>query len=311
MASQPASLAPVKRPGHLRLALTLTVGVAVIELAGGMLAHSLALLSDAAHVSMDVVALAIALAADIQAARPATSRQTFGFARVEALAALANGGLLFGITVLIAVEAVRRFAHPELPSGTLMFAVAATGMAVNVFVGVMISSRAGEDLNVKAALYHVSGDAIGAFAVMVGGVVILLTRQAWIDPALSLLVAAIIVAGVVRVVREAADILLESAPAHAATEDVAASIRSCRGVVGVHDLHVWTIGGGMHVLSAHVHLADARISEASAILRRIEENVRSGFGISHVTIQFECESCADDERIVCTQPPARSAPPAL
>ncbi len=287
---------------HLGPALALTAALTIFEFAGGLIAHSLALLSDAAHVSMDVVALAVALAAERHAARPATARQTFGFARIEVLAALGNGGLLFGITVLIVVEAVRRFGAPVEPVGTLMFSVAGIGLAVNIAVGVMIARGAHSDLNVKAALYHVGGDAVGAFAVMVGGLVILLTHQAWIDPALSLFVAAIIIAGVVRVVREAADVLLESVPAHIDADVVRAAIRRCGGVVGVHDLHVWTIGSGRHVLSAHVHLADARISEASAILRRIEAAMRDGFDISHVTVQFECESCAVDERIVCTQP---------
>jgi cobalt-zinc-cadmium efflux system protein len=290
-----------RHPSRLGLALALTAGLTVFEFAGGFIAHSLALLSDAAHVSMDVFALGVALAAERHARRPATARQTFGFARVEVLAALGNGGLLFAITVLIVIEAIHRFGAPVEPAGPLMFAVAATGLAVNVTVGLMIARAAHADLNVKAALYHVAGDAVGAFAVMLGGIAIALTHQAWIDPALSLFVAAIIVAGVLRVVREAADVLLESVPSHVDPVEVRRAIASCRGVVGVHDLHVWTIGSGRHVLSTHVLLTDARISEASAILRRIESEMRSGFDISHVTVQFECESCADDERIVCTQ----------
>lgn len=288
--------------GRLRIALALTVGVAGIELAGGLASHSLALLSDAAHVTMDVVALAIALAADVQAARPATLRQTYGFARIEVLAALANGGLLFGVTVLVVVEALRRLAAPELPAGGLMFATAAIGLAINTVVGALLARDAHADLNVKAALYHVAGDALGAFAVMLAGALVIWLRLPWIDPVASLFVSAIIVAGVVRIVREAADVLLESAPAHASTEDVRDAIRSNEGVVDVHDLHVWTIGGGRHVLSAHVLLNDARISEASAILRRIETGMRERFDISHVTVQFECESCEEDDRIVCTQP---------
>jgi cobalt-zinc-cadmium efflux system protein len=291
-----------RHPSRLGLALALTAALAVFEFAGGLLAHSLALLSDAAHVSMDVFALGVALAAERHAARPATARQTFGFARVEVLAALGNGGLLFAITVLIVIEAIRRFGAPIEAAGPLMFGVAATGLVVNVAVGLMIVRGAHADLNVKAALYHVGGDAIGAFAVMLGGVAIALTHRAWIDPALSLFVAAIIVAGVLRVVREAADVLLESVPSHVDPVEVRRAIAGCNGVVGVHDLHVWTIGSGRHVLSTHVLLTDARISEASAILRRIEREMRSAFDISHVTVQFECESCADDERIVCTQP---------
>jgi cobalt-zinc-cadmium efflux system protein len=301
----------VHGPGHahggssgapLITALVLTVAVAVAEVAGGVLAGSLALLSDAAHVFMDAVALGIAVAAAVQARRPPSDRRTYGFARFEILAALANGGLLFGITLLIAIEAIRRFlAPPELPSGSLMAAFGGIGLAVNVAIGLSLFRSAREDLNVKAALFHVGSDAVGALAVVLGGFVVLATHATWIDPALSLLVSAIIVVGVVRVVKESADVLLESAPAHATIPAVRAKMKALPGVVDVHDLHVWTIGSGSHVLSAHVLLADARISEASGILRRIEGRMRDDFAIDHVTIQFECESCADDDRIVCTQ----------
>lgn len=292
-------------PSRLRLALVLTAVVAAVELAGGLLSHSLALLSDAAHVGMDVVALAIAVAAEIQAARPAGGRQTYGFARIEVLAALANGGLLFAVTAWIIVEAIHRFMQPVLPDGTLMFGIAAFGFAVNGGAGAMLAKQAHGNLNVRTALYHLLGDALGAVAVMVGGALVLIFRVPWVDPLLSLFVAAIIVAGIVRVVRDAADVLLESAPLHAPIADVRAAILGVDGVVGVHDLHVWTIGSEAHVLSAHVLLNDARISEATAVLKRIETELRRRFGIAHVTVQFECESCAVDERIVCTQTTGR------
>jgi len=294
-------------PTRLRPALVLTAVVAIVELAGGLRAHSLALLSDAAHVAMDVVALGIAVAAEVQSGRPADERQTYGFARMEVLAALANGGLLFAVTGFIVVEAFRRFAAPVLPVGGLMFGVAAFGAAVNIGVGAMLAKRAHDNLNVKAALFHVIGDALGAVAVMVGGIVILIWGVAWIDPALSLFVAAIIVVGIARIVKEAAHVLLESAPDHAPIAEVRAAIRTVDGVVGVHDLHVWTIGGGAHVLSTHVLLNDARISEATAILRAIEAAMLERFDIAHVTVQFECESCAVDARIVCTQAPSALA----
>jgi cobalt-zinc-cadmium efflux system protein len=286
----------------LGLALGLTLAVAAAELAGGILSGSLALLSDAAHVFMDAVALGIAVAAALQARRPPSDRRSYGFARFEMLAALANGGLLFGVTLLIAVEAIRRFmAPPELPSGTLMAAFGGLGLVVNIGIGFSLFRNAREDLNVKAALFHVASDALGALVVVVGGFLVMATRAAWIDPALSLLVSAIIIVGVVRVVKESADVLLESAPAHATLPAVREKIRALAGVVDVHDLHVWTIGSGSHVLSAHVLLPDARISEASEILRDIETRMRDDFAIDHVTIQFECESCAADDRIVCTQ----------
>ncbi|HYW53089.1 MAG TPA: cation diffusion facilitator family transporter, partial [Dongiaceae bacterium] len=286
---------------RLKVALAAAAGVAVVELAGGIRAGSLALMSDAAHVAMDVVALAIALAAAVQSKRPATHRQTYGFARYGILAALANGGLLTAVTVLIAVEAVRRLAHPELPAGGLMAGVAAVGLVVNVAVGLMLSRDRHRDLNVRAALLHVAGDALGALAVIAGGALILWTGAAWIDPVLSLLVAALIVAGIAGVVREATAVLLESAPGHAEIPAVRDRIGRVEGVVGVHDLHVWTIGSGSHALSAHVVLDDRKLSEASAILRSIDAAMRADFEIAHVTVQFECESCDPDTTIVCTQ----------
>ena len=294
-------------PSRLRIALGLTIVVAAVELAGGFISHSLALLSDAAHVVMDVVALGIAVAAEVQAGRPATPRQTYGFARVEILAALANGGLLFAVTAWIVVEAIHRFSHPVLPEGGLMLAVAAVGTVINGAAGALVAKQAHADLNARTALYHLAGDALGGVAVILGGAVVLAFHVAWIDPLLSLFVAAIIVAGIVRVVRDASDVLLESTPAHAPLENVRSAIAAVDGIVGVHDLHVWTIGSGTHVLSAHVLLNDARISEATAVLRTIESAVRRRFDIAHVTIQFECESCAVDERIVCTQSAVEAA----
>jgi cobalt-zinc-cadmium efflux system protein len=291
---------------RLKVALAATAGLAVLELLGGLRASSLALISDAAHVAMDVVALGIALAAAVAAKRPPTHRQTYGFARYGILAALANGGLLTAVTILIAIEAVRRFLHPELPAGALMSGIASIGLIVNVGVGLMLARGHGGDLNLRAALLHVGGDALGALAVIIGGALILLTRAAWIDPLLSLLVAGIIVAGIAGVVREATEVLLESAPGHAEVPAVRERIGRVAGVVGVHDLHVWTIGSGSHALSAHVVLDDRKLSEAGAILRSIDGAMRDDFAIAHVTVQFECESCDTDATIVCTQSPRES-----
>jgi cobalt-zinc-cadmium efflux system protein len=274
-----------------------------LELGGGIAAHSLALLADSAHVFMDVVALGIALEAQRQAARPATHRQTFGFARIEVLAALANAGLLLAVTAFIVIEAVHRFAAPELPSGALMIGVALAGGSINAFIGFMLSRGAASSLNVRAALYHVLGDVAGAVAVVIGGITVLTRGIAWIDPALSLFVAALVVLGAVHIVREAAEVLLESTPAHINLTELRAAMSQTPGVIDVHDLHVWTIGACNHALSAHVLLEDKRISEATAVLRRIDERLRRDFNVTHVTVQFECVACEEDERIVCTQQP--------
>lgn len=289
------------RVGLLRIALVATAVVAVLEVVGGALSGSLALMSDAAHVAMDVVALAIALAAAVQAKRPATSRQTYGFARYEILAALANAALLTAVTILIVIEAIHRFFQPSLPGSGIMVAVASVGLIVNVVVGLMLARDHHANLNLRAAVLHIAGDALGAIAVIVGGVVIAFTRTAWIDPLLSLLVAGIIVAGVFGIVREATEVLLESAPGHVDVPSVGGRIREVDGVVDVHDLHVWTIGSGSHALSAHVLLDDRKLSEASIILRSIDGAMREDFDITHITVQFECETCEPDTTIICSQ----------
>jgi cobalt-zinc-cadmium efflux system protein len=298
---------PASAAGVLRIALVAAVFVTLLELGGGLYSRSLALLADSAHVFMDVIAIVIAMVAAVQSQRPATARRTYGYARFEILAALLNGGLLFAATIAIAIEAVQRFAHPEVPEGKVMMAVAAVGVTVNLAVGVMLARGSHSDLNMKAVLLHVAGDALGGVGVIVAGLLILAFGVVWVDPLLSLVVAAIILAGVVRVVRQASDVLLESAPDNAAPEAVRARLCQIDGINDVHDLHVWSISSDNHVLTAHVLLTDKRISEATAILRTIESTVLHDFSIEHVTVQFECVNCAADGRIICTQPAVRAA----
>lgn len=289
---------------RLVLALALTAGVAALEFWGGYRAHSLALTADAVHVCMDVFALALALAASIGAARPANTRKTFGYGRLEILGAVVNGGVLLAVTLFIVYEAVHRFFTPHESQGGLMTAVAGVGLLANVVVATTLSHQARENLNVRAALYHIFGDALGAAAVIAGGAIIAFTHATWIDPLLSLMISAIIVTGGVHVLREATDVLLESVPRGLQPENVIAGMQTVSGVTGVHDLHIWTIGTGSRALAAHVLLEDRRISEATAALRELEALLRERFGIAHVTLQFECENCEPGDRVVCTQRPA-------
>jgi cobalt-zinc-cadmium efflux system protein len=291
---------------RLVLALVLTAAVAGLEFWGGLRAGSLALLTDAVHVCMDVFALGIALFALIGAARPATSQKTFGYGRLEILGAMLNGSVLLAASGFVAYAAVRRFFVPHVPHGVLMIWIAGAGLIVNAAVGSLLVPSGRHNLNVRAALFHVAGDALGALAVIAGGVAIALTGAAWIDPALALFVAAIIVVGVYRVMRDAADVLLEGVPRGLHVAQVRQAMSELRGIVAVHDLHVWTIGTGALALSAHVLVEDRRVSEASHILRELDAMVRARFNITHVTLQFECENCEPDERVVCTQPQSRS-----
>jgi cobalt-zinc-cadmium efflux system protein len=276
---------------RLVYALIATALVALLEFWGGAVSRSLALTSDAVHVCTDVLALALALLASIGAARPADPRRTFGYGRVEVLGALVNGTLLLVATIAITYEAARRFANPVEPGAVLMTLIAAIGLAVNGGVGLLLRPGSKRDLNVRAALFHVIGDALGGAAVILGGIAIGLTHRAWIDPLLSLFVAAIIVIGVLRVMRDATDVLLESVPSDVDAGRLAEHIAELGGVTGVHDLHVWSIGSGSHALSAHVLLDDRRLSEAAEVLREIDECAKTHFGIDHVTVQFECENC--------------------
>ncbi len=286
---------------RLVTALVIVAFVAALEFWGGMRANSLALLTDAVHVCMDVFALAIALFALLGAQRPATLRKTFGYGRLEILAAMLNATVLLAATAFIAYQAMQRFFVPHRPEGALMSAIAGVGLLANGTVGLMLVGHGKENLNLRAALFHVAGDALGAFAVIVGGAVIASTGAAWIDPALALFVAGIIVAGVVRVLRDAADVLLEGVPRGMHVSEVRDAMACVAGIQAVHDLHVWTIGSGALALSAHILVNDSRVSEATVMLREIDEVLRARFGITHVTLQFECENCQPDERIVCTQ----------
>ncbi|HVA34179.1 MAG TPA: cation diffusion facilitator family transporter [Candidatus Baltobacteraceae bacterium] len=280
---------PARR--SLSIAIAVTALVAVLEFWGGFASHSLALTGDAVHVCMDLFALGVALLAAIGAERPADPRRTFGYGRIEVLGALVNGTLLLVATVAIVYAASRRFTAPVEPHVLTMSLVAAVGLVCNASVGAMLHRQNQRDLNVRAALFHVLGDALAAFAVIVGGIVIGLTHQAWIDPALSLFVAAIIVVGVVRVMRDATNVLLESVPSDVDAAELTQHIERIAGVTGVHDLHVWSIASGSHALSAHVLLDDRRLSEATTVLKDIDDCLRKHFGIAHLTIQFECESC--------------------
>ncbi len=289
---------------RLAISLAAAAAVALFEFWGGWRSHSIALITDAVHMCTDVLALALALLATVGAARAANRRKTFGYERLEVLGALFNGTLLLVATIFIAYEAVGRLSRPELPSGSLMTAVALIGLFVNGGIGFLLGHGAEQshNLNLRAALFHVVGDALGAFAVVVGGIVIVATKATWIDPALSLFVAAIIVVGVVRVLRDTVDVLLEGAPARIDTHRVRDDLLAIDGVAAVHDLHIWSIGSGSAALTAHIVVPDRRISEATAILRSVTELARERFGIRHVTLQFECETCAPNEMIVCTQP---------
>src|SRR2546421_11012708 len=224
----------------LRLAFFLTLIILIAELVGGLLANSLALLSDAGHVITDIFALGLAWFATVQADRLPNARKTFGYHRVGILAALVNALTLIVIAFAILLEAIQRFQHPEPVQPLIMFLAAGIGIVVNLFIGFGLM-REGDNLNVRAAMLHVFGDVGASVGVIVAGLIILFTDWTIVDPLLSVAIAALIAVGAWRILRDTTDILLEAAPKDLSMPNLVKDMKSIKGVQDVHDLHVWSI----------------------------------------------------------------------
>lgn len=276
----------------LRTAFLLTLFILVVEVGGGVLSNSLALISDAGHVLTDLIALGLAWFAASQAERPANVRMTYGYHRTGILVALFNAATLIAVVALIAYEAIERLQHPQVVAPTFMFVAAAIGIAINLFIGFSLRGADHHNLNARAAMLHVFGDVGASAAVIVGGLVILATGWDLADPIVSLLIAALIAKGAWDVLGEALGILLEATPRNV---DVAQMVRDMTGlptVKDVHDLHVWSLAGGMPVLTAHVQVTqDCTLSTCEPVIDRLNELLRRKYGIAHTTIQLECVGC--------------------
>ncbi len=271
--------------GGLVVVLVLTATFMAAELIGGWLANSLALLADGVHMLADVGALALSLFALWFARRPATSEKTFGYVRLEILAALVNGAFLLVIAAWIVWEAFQRFGKPEPVKGGLMLGVAIAGLLANVVSAVMLHRSAGHSLNVRGAYLHVLGDLVGSLGAIVAGVIILATGWWLADPIVSFLVALLVVASSWRLLRESVDVLLEAVPAHIDLDEVRAAIEEVPGIEQVHDLHVWTLNSGFLAMSGHAVVQNP--ADAPRILDQVHERLRERFAIDHATIQLE------------------------
>lgn len=255
------------------------------EAIGGYLANSLALLSDAGHMLTDVAALALALIAIRFASRSATPRKTYGFYRLEILAALANGVTLIVLSLLICVEAYHRLLAPEQVQGWTLIWISAGGLAANLISAWLLSRSHHESLNVRGAFLHVLGDLLGSVAAIAAGVMIIWRGWAWADPVFSLIISLLIIYSSWRLVADAVNVLLEGTPSHINAAAVEEAVRTVSGVRAVHDLHIWTITSGRHAVTAHVVINDAR--ESYRILREVRELLAERFALTHSTIQVE------------------------
>ena len=261
------------------------------EIIGGLLSNSLALLSDAGHMFIDNLALLLSFFAMKFATLPATDKKTFGFFRLEILAALINGVTLVLISFYIIYEAYFRIIHPQPVHGTLMLVVAAIGLMVNILGAVVLRKHRDTNLNIRGAFLHIVGDALVSVGVIIGGIIILFTEWYLIDPILSILISLVIIYGAWALVKESVNILLESAPSHIDTAAVAAEIGKVRGVREAYHIHVWTITSGVYAMSAHVLIDDQPVSRSRDILDEIRELLSEKFKVLHSTIQLECEKC--------------------
>lgn len=277
----------------LKTALALTFVILLVEFGGGLLSHSLALMADAGHVLTDVFALGLAWFAVEQSKRPADRKRTYGYHRVSILAALVNSVALIIIVVAIAYEAVRRLAEPQPVHGGIVVGTALVGIAINVFVILMLRGDS-RSLNLRAALLHVTGDVAASAGVVVAGLVILFTGWLYIDPLLSLAIACLIAFGAWGIVRETVNLLLEGTPAEIDMAAVAAEITGTELVTGLHDLHVWALSSEETALSCHVVVGECPLGDAEHVVRDLESRLCSKFSIGHTTIQVEsCHPCGD------------------
>lgn len=275
---------------RLQAVLGLTSLFLVAEVVGGFLSGSLALLADAGHMLTDVAGLALALLALSFAERPATPERTYGYYRVEILAALLNAVFLIGVSVFIFLEAWERFRTPPPVSTGLMLGVAVVGLAINV-IGVLILHRgSGESLNLKAAYYEVFSDMLASLAVIVAAIVMRFTGWYWVDPLLSAGIGLVILPRTLSLLKEAVGVLLEGTPADINLAALREAIGQLPGVAGVHDLHVWTLTSGVHAMSVHTVLHQG--AGHQDVLGEVHRCVTKGFRIAHVTVQVEAEGCA-------------------
>jgi cobalt-zinc-cadmium efflux system protein len=288
----------------LQLSMVLTAAYVAATFYFGLRAHSLALISEAGHNVSDLLAIALSFVAVYFQARPATDQKTFGYQRAGVLAAFVNAVTLVVLSAWIAIEAIHRIAAPVEVQPRLMMYVAAAGVLMNGTVATLLW-RFSRDVNIRSVFLHMLGDTLSTAAVIAGGAAILFTGLPWIDPILSILIAAMILWSSFGIIRETLNILLEGTPRSLQLGEVRTAMAAVEGVLDVHDLHVWSLGSQSHALASHITIAEMPMSECSSILEGINCALRERFHITHTTIQFETTGCETTHG--CSAPPELEA----
>lgn len=272
----------------------------IVEIIGGVLTNSLALLSDAGHMLSDAISLAVALAAFKMGEKAADSARTFGYRRFEILAAVFNGVTLIVIAVFIVVEAAGRFVNPPEVATTGMLIIAALGLIINIIVAkILMSGDTHDNLNMKGALLHVFGDLLGSVAAIVAALSIMFFGWGFMDPLASVIVAILIAVSAFRILRQSLNVLMEGVPENIDVDTVINTINNIEGVEDAHHLHVWSISSGMNAMSIHVVVnGTLNVHETQKIIHRIDEKMKHE-NIEHVTVQVECKHHEHDDELLC------------
>ncbi|NHN30363.1 cation diffusion facilitator family transporter [Paenibacillus agricola] len=271
----------------LWITLLLTLFFTIVEIIGGLLSNSLALLSDSAHMISDVLALGLSMIAIYLATHPPNARFTFGYLRFEIIASFLNGLALAIIAIGIFVEGIRRFIHPEPIDFKLMIVIASIGLVVNIVLTIVLSRsmKEEENLNIQSALWHFIGDLLSSIGVIISAVLIYFTNQQWLDPLISMIIGTIIFLGGMKIIKASYMILMESVPPHFNLDEIRAAIRTVEGVEDVHEMHLWAISSDHYSLTAHVFIDDK--IQPFCIILAINETLQKQYGIAHSTIQME------------------------
>ena len=278
---------------RLWIALSLSILIVIIEVVGGILGKSLALLGDSAHVLTDVLTVGIAILTIRLGRRRHTSRRTFGYHRAEIFAALVNGSTLTAVALVIIYQAYLRLLQPPAVQGPLVLTIASFGLLGNLGIAGLLASSRKTSLNIRGAFVHSVGDTLSSVAVIISSIIVIATGYSGIDPIIAALIGLLIIRSAYGLVRDSTDILLESTPKQFQLEKIAEIIQTVPRVRGVHDLHVWTITSGLYALSGHVMLETDSISEGSTIVENVAAKLKTVFGIEHVTLQIEKESLTE------------------
>jgi len=279
----------------LKYGIILTSSILIMEVIGGLLSNSLALLSDAGHAFADVVALSLSWYGVRQAERSPTSGMTFGFHRVGVIIAIINALSIFGIAGVILYEAYHRWQQPPEVNSLIMLGVATVGLLANIFVIWWLRKDQKQNLNVRSAFWHALGDALASVGVIIGGILIYLTGLFIFDPIVGALIGVIIIIAAWGILKEGIKVLLEATPRQINIKEMVTALERLPGVKGVHDLHVWSISPEIHAMSSHIVVDDIATSQASDIRKKIEDVLKNDFDIEHSTLQMECDDCCTSD----------------